>query len=211
MSLEDNKENNEMKEENIKEKEIINNENNENNKAEEKEEDDDKIEGTKAYFVISNITDNNEENKDNELLDNKEKQRNEKNRNIDTSTLVLKNNDDTFGNNNISQLNAEKSEIKKIENNNLNQSFMQRTKSWMSNMWTNVKNYDYGKYNIFKKTEMEDCLDAHGNHIKIPKKKEEKTLKVKENKDEDFMKYNNLDYNRYYSNYNANVFAGYPF
>ena len=207
MSIKDDKENIEIKEENIKEKEIINNEKN-NTETEEKEEDD-KIEGTKASFMINNIN-KTEENKDMEL-DNKENQKNEKNKNIDISTLVLKNND-SFGNNNLSQLNVEKSEIKKNDNNNLNQSFIQRTKSWMSNMWTNVKNYDYGKYNIFKKTEMEDCLDAHGNHIRIPKKKEEKkVLKVTENKDEDFMKYNNIDYNRYYSNYNANVFAGYPF
>jgi len=204
--LRDNKESNEIKEENIKEKEIINNEN--NIETEEKEEED-KIEGTKASFIINNVN-KTEENKDMELLDNKENQKNEKSKNVDVSTLVLKNND-SFGNNNLSQLNVEKSEINKNDN-NLNQSFMQRTKSWMSNIWTNVKNYDYGKYNIFKKEEMEDCLDAHGNHIKIPKKKEEKkVLKVKENKDEDFMKYNNLDYNRYYSNYNANVFAGYPF
>ena len=207
MSIKDDKENIEIIEENIKEKEIINNEKNKT-ETEEKEEDD-KIEGTKASFMINNIN-KTEENKDMEL-DNKENQKNEKNKNIDISTLVLKNND-SFGNNNLSQLNVEKSEIKKNDNNNLNQSFIQRTKSWMSNMWTNVKNYDYGKYNIFKKTEMEDCLDAHGNHIRIPKKKEEKkVLKVTENKDEDFMKYNNIDYNRYYSNYNANVFAGYPF
>ena len=140
-----------------------------------------------------------------ESLDNKKKENNTKH-NIDNSTLVLKND------NNLNQLNTENSEISKKENNNLNQSFIQRTKSWMSNMWTNVKNYDYGKYNIFKKTEMEDCLDAHGNHIKIPKKKEpKKDIKIKENKDEDFMKYNNLDYNKFYSNYNNNVFAGYPF
>ena len=204
MSLEDNKEVNENKEENKKEEEIINKEKN-NVEFEDKEEDD-KGEETKNYFLI-----NKNENKEMELLDDKENKTNIKNRNIDASTLVLKNND-SIGNNNLSQLNKENPEIKKNENNNLNQSFMQRTKSWMSNMWNNVKNYDYGKYNIFKKTEMEDCLDAHGNHIQIPKNREKKTIiKVKENKDEDFMKYNNLDYNRYYSNYNANVFSGYPF
>ena len=204
MSLEDNKEVNENKEENKKEEEIINKEKN-NVEFEDKEEDD-KGEETKNYFLI-----NKNENKEMELLEDKENKTNIKKRNIDASTLVLKNND-SIGNNNLSQLNKENPEIKKNENNNLNQSFMQRTKSWMSNMWNNVKNYDYGKYNIFKKTEMEDCLDAHGNHIQIPKNREKKTIiKVKENKDEDFMKYNNLDYNRYYSNYNANVFSGYPF
>ena len=208
MSLEDNKENNEIKEEKIKENEIIKNENN-NSEPEEKEEDD-KIEGTKVFFVKNNKNNEIEENKDNVMgaLDNKEKERNKNNKNIDCSTLVL-NNDDS---NNLNQLNKENSEIKKSGNNNLSQSFMQRTKSWMNNMWTNVKNYDYGKYYIFKKTEMEDCLDAHGNHIKIPKRKEpKKIIKLKEKNDEDFMKYNNLDYNKYYSNYNSNVFAGYPF
>ena len=204
MSLEGNKEANENMVENKKEEEIINKE--KNNVEFEGKEEDDKAEETKTNFLI-----NKNENKEMELLDDKENKTNIKNRNIDASTLVLKNND-SIVNNNLSQLNTENPEIKKNENNNLNQSFMQRTKSWMSNMWNNVKNYDYGKYNIFKKTEMEDCLDAHGNHIQIPKNRGKETkIKVKENKDEDFMKYNNLDYNRYYSNYNANVFSGYPF
>ena len=51
---------------------------------------------------------------------------------------------------------------------------MQRTKSWMSNMWTSVKKFDYGKYNIFKRTEMETILDAHGFPMRVPKRREEK-------------------------------------
>ena len=51
-----------------------------------------------------------------------------------------------------------------------NLSFMQKTKTWIGKTWTNIKNYDYSKFNIFKKEEMEECLDAHGNPIKIPKK-----------------------------------------
>ena len=47
---------------------------------------------------------------------------------------------------------------------------MQKTKTWIGKTWTNIKNYDYSKFNIFKKEEMEECLDAHGNPIKIPKK-----------------------------------------
>ena len=113
----------------------------------------------------------------------------------------------------MNQLNNQNSNGEKIkQKGNLNQSFMQRTKSWMSNMWTNVKNYDYGKYNIFKKTEMEDCIDAHGNHIKIPKNTNKKEIHRKKDNNEDFKKYNNLNYNRYYyTNSNANIFAGYPF
>ena len=90
---------------------------------------------------------------------------------------------------------------------------MQRTKSWMSNMWTNVKNYNYGKYNIFKKTEMEDILDAHGNHMKIPKNRKEKELKrIKtDNKEGSGLKYGNINYEGYYASSNINVFSGYPF
>ena len=130
-------------------------------------------------------------------------------KNIDTSTLFLKN-DESPENNALSNLNKQDSNNKEKKE-NINQSFMQRTKSWMSNMWTNVKNYDYGKYNIFKKTEMEDCLDAHGNIIKIPKRTNKKEIIRKKENNEDFKKYNNLNYDRYYSNSNANVYAGYPF
>ena len=130
-------------------------------------------------------------------------------KNIDTSTLFLKNYESPE-NNALSNLNKQDSNNKEKKE-NINQSFMQRTKSWMSNMWTNVKNYDYGKYNIFKKTEMEDCLDAHGNIIKIPKRTNKKEIIRKKENNEDFKKYNNLNYDRYYSNSNANVYAGYPF
>ncbi len=130
-------------------------------------------------------------------------------KNIDTSTLFLKN-DESPENNALSNLNKQDSNNKEKKE-NINQSFMQRTKSWMSNIWTNVKNYDYGKYNIFKKTEMEDCLDAHGNIIKIPKRTNKKEIIRKKENNEDFKKYNNLNYDRYYSNSNANVYAGYPF
>ncbi len=130
-------------------------------------------------------------------------------KNIDTSTLFLKN-DESPENNALSNLNKQDSNNKEKKE-NINQSFMQRTKSWMSNMWKNVKSYDYGKYNIFKKTEMEDCLDAHGNIIKIPKRTNKKEIIRKKENNEDFKKYNNLNYDRYYSNSNANVYAGYPF
>ena len=130
-------------------------------------------------------------------------------KNIDTSALFLKNYESPE-NNALSNLNKQDSNNKEKKE-NINQSFMQRTKSWMSNMWTNVKSYDYGKYNIFKKTEMEDCLDAHGNIIKIPKRTNKKEIIRKKENNEDFKKYNNLNYDRYYSNSNANVYAGYPF
>ena len=92
---------------------------------------------------------------------------------------------------------------------NQNQSFMQRTKSWMSNIWTNVKNYNYR--NILRKTEMEDVLDAHGNHIKLPKNRKEKILQKKKNNGESNLKYGDINYNTYYISSNVNVFYGYPF
>ena len=48
------------------------------------------------------------------------------------------------------------------------QSFMQKTKKWLGNAWTNFKN---SRFNIFKGEEMEDCLDAHGFPMKIPKRR----------------------------------------
>ena len=111
---------------------------------------------------------------------------------------------------NITKINNESNDIKKNNNStNPKQSYMQRTKSWMSNIWTNVKNYNYR--NIFKKTEMEDVLDAHGNHIKLPKNRKEKTLNKIKNNGENYIKYGDINYNTYYASSNVNVFYGYPF
>ena len=130
--------------------------------------------------------------------------------NIDNSTLILFDKNSQEKNDGLNQLNNQVEQNKNTDTNN--QSFIQRTKSWMSNMWVNIKNYNYGKYNIFKRTEMEDCLDAHGNHIKIPKNRSNKKLEKKnEDYDEDFKKYNNLNYDRYFSATNVNAFSGYPF
>ena len=204
MSSEPHMENKEVKEEKKQETEAINIINTtESEEKEEKEE----IQNTESKFKIDD---------DLEKVEPKYKNINNNipndNKNIDGSTLALANKD--YPENNIvNQLNNQNLNGEKIkQKGNLNQSFMQRTKSWMSNMWTNVKNYDYGKYNIFKKTEMEDCIDAHGNHIKIPKITNKKEIHRKKDNNEDFKKYNNLNYNRYYyTNSNANIFAGYPF
>ena len=138
-----------------------------------------------------------------------------KNTPVDVSTAVLKL-DEIPVNETLNQLNNPADNTKKEEgktDNTQKLSFMQRTKSWMSNMWTNVKNYNYGKYNIFKKTEMEDILDAHGNHMKIPKNRKEKELKrIKtDNKEGSGLKYGNINYEGYYASSNINVFSGYPF
>ena len=146
----------------------------------------------------------------------KEEPKKLKNIPVDVSTAVLKQ-DEIPVNETLNQLNDPannaKKEDGKADNTSQNLSFMQRTKSWMSNMWTNVKNYNYGKYNIFKRTEMEDVLDAHGNHMKIPKNRKEKELKrIKtDNKEGSGLKHGNINYEGYYASSNINVFSGYPF
>ena len=57
------------------------------------------------------------------------------------------------------------------------QSFMQKTKKWLGNAWTNFKN---SRFNIFKGEEMEDCLDAHGFPMKIPKRRHNQQQDKKE-------------------------------
>ena len=62
------------------------------------------------------------------------------------------------------------------------QSFMQKTKKWLGNAWTNFKN---SRFNIFKGEEMEDILDAHGFPMKIPKRRHNQQQdKKEENKNE---------------------------
>ena len=92
--------------------------------------------------------------------------------NIDNSTLILFDKNSQEKNDGLNQLNNQVEQNKNTDTNN--QSFIQRTKSWMSNMWVNIKNYNYGKYNIFKRTEMETILDAHGFPMRVPKRREEK-------------------------------------
>ena len=197
MSLENNQETCQNLETKINEKEINNNQN------------------------LPEKTDKNEESDIKTSYESEKSNNQKKNtiKNLDISTLIL-NKDESFVNNDkgnaLNQLNNENKldenkEKKEEEKKQPNQGFMQRTKSWMSNIWVNVKNYNYGKYNIFKKAEMEDCLDAHGNHIRIPKNRKKKVLKKIEENDEEFMKYNNLNYNRYFSSTSTNVFSGYPF
>ena len=57
------------------------------------------------------------------------------------------------------------------------QSFMQKTKKWLGNAWTNFKN---SRFNIFKGEEMEACLDAHGFPMKIPKRRHNQQQDKKE-------------------------------
>ena len=74
--------------------------------------------------------------------------------------------------------------ISKIKNQEIIQnkpSLMQKTKTWFSKAWQNIKNYDYSKLNIFKGEEMVECLDAHGLPMQIPKR----VLQQKKNKEEE--------------------------
>ena len=66
------------------------------------------------------------------------------------------------------------------KNNNKKSGFFSKTKSWFWKAWTNIKNYDYSKLNIFKGEEMEECLDAHGFPIKIPKRRHNQNPQNKE-------------------------------
>ena len=115
--------------------------------------------------------------KKNEIIENKDTFE-KKESTIDKSIIALIPN----GNNNdiIKELNnPNKSEHKITEK---KQSFMQKTKSWLGKAWTNFKN---SRFNIFKGEEMEECLDAHGFPIKIPKRKHnQQPDKKEENKKE---------------------------
>ena len=91
----------------------------------------------------------------------------------DTSTITFVPNG--INNDIINNLNKPKKSEEK-------QSFMQKTKKWLGNAWTNFKN---SRFNIFKGEEMEDCLDAHGFPMKIPKRRHNQQQdKKEENKNE---------------------------
>ena len=93
--------------------------------------------------------------------------------NKDTSTITFVPNG--INNDIINNLNNPKKSEEK-------QSFMQKTKKWLGNAWTNFKN---SRFNIFKGEEMEDCLDAHGFPMKIPKRRHNQQQdKKEENKNE---------------------------
>ncbi len=87
---------------------------------------------------------------------------------IDKSIIYLKN-EDSY---NIAILKKLSNENKEEEKNvKKKTTFFQNAKSWFGKAWNNIKNYDYSKLNIFKGEEMEECLDAHGFPMKIPKRR----------------------------------------
>ena len=106
---------------------------------------------------------------ENQIKENKDI-KNNKQHVTDKSTIALVPND--LDKDAISNLNNPNTSEKK-------QSFMQKTKSWLGKAWTNFKN---SRFNIFKGEEMEECLDAHGFPIKIPKRKHNQNNDKKEEK-----------------------------
>ena len=163
---------------------------------------DEQNEHTRNPSLLNFITENNDKKK--------EKEGNIPKDNLDISTNTLKK-EDINNNNILNKLNNNNNNISNDQNNNPNKqkaNLYQRAKTWIGNMWTSIKSYDYSKYNIFKKEEMEDCLDAHGNHIKIPKKKHSKKINQEDKKvDKKEVKLNYPIYN----SINMNVYSGYPF
>ena len=136
---------------------------------------------TESKLIINNLLDDKEKDKDNIQISQEDKN---KSNFIETSVVTLKSNYDNNNDGDLNQINNEDIQSKTTNdtnNNNTNvnstkKSFIHRTKSWMSNIWTNIKNYDYGKFNIFRGPEMEDILDAHGLPMRVPKKKHKKIL-----------------------------------
>ncbi len=98
-------------------------------------------------------------------------EKNEKNDiNIDKSALALKQDEK---NDIISNLNKEKEpepekEVKPQPSKM--KRYYQATKNFFYNSWKKVRNYNYSRYNVFKKEEMVECLDAHGFTMRLPKR-----------------------------------------
>ena len=98
-------------------------------------------------------------------------EKNEKNDiNIDKSALALKQDEK---NDIVSNLNKEKEpepekEVKPQPSKM--KRYYQATKNFFYNSWKKVRNYDYSRYNVFKKEEMVECLDAHGFPMRLPKR-----------------------------------------
>ena len=98
-------------------------------------------------------------------------EKNEKNDiNIDKSALALKQDEK---NDIVSNLNKEKepepeNEVKPQPSKM--KRYYQATKNFFYNSWKKVRNYDYSRYNVFKKEEMVECLDAHGFPMRLPKR-----------------------------------------
>ena len=114
----------------------------------------------------------------NEITNQKNKSKNNNNNNdnltindikIDDTDVIELNNQIIDKNSSLKKLNEPKKEDNKVIEKK--KGFFQSSKEWINKTWNNIKNYDYSKLNIFKGEEMEECLDAHGFPMKIPKKR----------------------------------------
>ena len=110
----------------------------------------------------------------NEITNQKIKSENDKNEitnnmKIDDASIIKLNNQIFDKNSSLKKLNEPKKEDNKVIEKK--KGFFQSSKEWINKTWNNIKNYDYSKLNIFKGEEMEECLDAHGFPMKIPKKR----------------------------------------
>ena len=110
----------------------------------------------------------------NEITNQKIKSENDKNKTtnnmkIDDASIIKLNNQIFDKNSSLKKLNEPKKEDNKVIEKK--KGFFQSSKEWINKTWNNIKNYDYSKLNIFKGEEMEECLDAHGFPIKIPKRR----------------------------------------
>ena len=150
------------------------------NKSETKENNQEKkshVEGVESRINLKiNIEPKNKNNNQNELDNNINLKTQEFN---PDKTMVPLNTIGEIENDTLNGLN-----ISKIKNQEIIQnkpSLMQKTKTWFSKAWQNIKNYDYSKLNIFKGEEMVECLDAHGLPMQIPKR----VLQQKKNKEEE--------------------------
>ena len=151
------------------------------NKSEIKENNQEKksdVEGVESRINLkTNIEPKNKNNNQNEL-DNNINLKTQEDINPD-KTMVPLNIIGEIENDTLNDLN-----IPKIKNQEIIQNkptLMQKTKTWFSKAWQNIKNYDYSKLNIFKGEEMVECLDAHGFPMQIPKR----VLQQKKNKEEE--------------------------
>ena len=98
-------------------------------------------------------------------------EKNEKNDiNIDKSALALKQDEKNDIINNLNKEKEPKPENEVKPQPSKMKRYYQATKNFFYNSWKKVRNYDYSRYNVFKKEEMVECLDAHGFPMRLPKR-----------------------------------------
>ena len=98
-------------------------------------------------------------------------EKNEKNDiNIDKSALALKQDEKNDIINNLNKEKEPEPEKEVKPQPSKMKRYYQATKNFFYNSWKKIRNYDYSRYNVFKKEEMVECLDAHGFPMRLPKR-----------------------------------------